>query len=229
MSAHGGPRRRGLDLFAVAVLPAPRHHAEKKTGHAVEQDRPDVLKKRFDWFDGQLDLDPERLVFIDETWTATNMARSHGRCRRGERLRMGYPHGHRKTTTLVAGLRKTGMVAPMTLDGPINGDWFEAYVRHVLVPTLRPGDVVIMDNLSSHKRVSVHEMIEAAGARLRFLPPYSPDFNPIELAFAKLKALLRKAAERTIDGLWNAIGRFVDFFTPQECANYFAACGYDAD
>ena len=213
----------------MAVFPAARNHKEKKTGHAVEQDRPDVLKKRFDWFDGQLDLDPERLVFIDETWTATNMARSHGRCRRGERLRMGYPHGHRKTTTLVAGLRKTGMVAPMTLDGPINGDWFEAYVRHVLVPALRPSDVVIMDNLSSHKRVSVREMIEAAGARLRFLPPYSPDFNPIELAFAKLKALLRKAAERTIDGLWNAIGRFVDFFTPQECANYFAACGYDAD
>lgn len=144
-------------------------------------------------------------------------------------MRMGFPHGHRKTTTLVAGLRKTGMVAPMTLDGPINGDWCEAYVRHVLVPTLRPGDVVIMDNLSSHKRVSVREMIEAAGARLRFLPPYSPDFNPIELAFAKLKALLRKAAERTIDGLCNAIGRFVDCFTPQECANYFAACGYDAD
>ena len=169
------------------------------------------------------------MVFIDETWTATNMARSHGRCRRGERLRMGFPHGHRKTTTLVAGLRKTGMVAPMTLDGPINGDWFEVYVRHVLIPTLRPGDVVIMDNLSSHKRASVREMIEAAGARLMFLPPYSPDFNPIEMAFAKLKALLRKAAARTVDGLWNAIGRFVDCFTPQECANYFAACGYDAD
>jgi len=142
---------------------------------------------------------------------------------------MGFPHGHRKTTTLVAGLRKTGMVAPMTLDGPINGDWFEAYVRHVLVPTLQQGDVVIMDNLSSHKRASVREMIEAAGAELRFLPPYSPDFNPIEMAFAKLKALLRKAAERTVDGLWNAIRRFVDCFTPQECANYFVACGYDAD
>ena len=167
-----------LDLVAVAVLSATRDHAEKKTGHAVEQDRPDVLKRRLDWFDGQLDLDPDRLVFIDETWTATNMTRSHGRCRKGERLRMGYPHGHRKTTTLVAGLRKTGMVAPMTLDGPINGDWFEAYVRHVLIPTLRPGDVVIMDNLSSHKRASVREMIEAAGARLLFLPPYSPDFNP---------------------------------------------------
>ena len=142
---------------------------------------------------------------------------------------MGFPHGHRKTTTLVAGLRKTGMVAPMTLDGPINGDWFEAYIRHVLIPTLLPGDVVIMDNLSSHKRASVHEMIEAAGAELWFLPPYSPDFNPIEMAFAKLKALLRKAAERTVDGLWNAIGRFIDRFTPQECTNYFAACGYDAD
>lgn len=221
--------RRGLDFVALAVLPTPWDHAEKKTGHAVEQDRPDVLKQRHEWFDGHLDLDPERLVFIDETWTATNMTRSHGRCRRGERLRMGFPHGHRKTTTLVAGLRKTGMVAPMTLDGPINGDWFEAYVRHVLIPTLRAGDVVIMDNLSSHKRASVRELIEAAGARLLFLPPYSPDFNPIEMAFAKLKALLRKAAERTIDGLWNAIGRLVDCFTPQECANYFAACGYDAD
>ena len=142
---------------------------------------------------------------------------------------MGFPHGHRKTTTLVAGLRKTGMVAPMTLDGPINGDWFEAYVRHVLIPTLRSGDVVVMDNLSSHKRASVREMIEAVGARLLFLPPYSPDFNPIEMAFAKLKALLRKAAMRTVDALWNAIGNLVDCFTPQECANYFAACGYDAD
>ena len=213
----------------MAVLQTARHHQEKKTGHAVEQDRPDVLKKRQDWFDGQLDLDSDRLVFIDETWTATNMARSHGRCRRGERLRMGFPHGHRKTTTLVAGLRKTGVVAPMTLDGPINGDWFEAHVRHVLIPTLRPGDVVIMDNLSSHKRVSVREMIEAAGARLLFLPPYSPDVNPIELAFAKLKALLGQAAERTIEGLWCAIGRMVDCFTPQECSNYYAACGYDAD
>ncbi|WP_220124994.1 transposase [Roseovarius sp. TE539] len=157
----------------MALLSAARDHKEKKTGHAVEQDRPNVLKKRLDWFNGQLDLDPERLVFVDETWTATNMARSHGRCKRGERLRMGFPHGHRKTTTLVAGLRKTGMVAPMTLDGPINGDWFEAYVRHVLIPTLRPGDVVIMDNLSSHKRASVQEMIEATGARLMFLPPYT--------------------------------------------------------
>lgn len=224
------PRRcRGLDLLAVAFLPASRHLAQKKTGHAVEQDRPDVLKKRLDWFEGQRDLDPDKLVFIDETWTATNMTRSHGRCRRGERLRMGWPHGHRKTTTLVAGLRTTGMVAPMVMDGPINGDWFETYVEQLLVPTLRPGDVVIMDNLSSHKRRSVREMIEAAGAELRFLPPYSPDFNPIEMAFARLKALLRKAGERTIDTLWNTIGQLVGMFEPDECFNYFAACGYDAD
>ncbi len=157
------------------------------------------------------------------------MARTHGRWARGERLRMGVPHGHRKTTTLVAGLRLDGMIAPMVLDGPINGDWFEAYVAQVLAPTLGPGDVVIMDNLSSHKRTSVKAMIEARRARLRFLPPYSPDFNPIEMAFAKRKALLRKAAESTVDALWSAIGCLVDVFTPEECANYFAAAAYDAD
>lgn len=157
------------------------------------------------------------------------MARTHGRCRRGERLRMGFPHGHRKTTTLVAGLRLTGMVAPMVLDGPINGDSFQAYVEQVLVPELKPGDIVIMDNLSSHKRPSIHEMIEAAGASLRFLPPYSPDFNPIENAFSKLKAMLRKAAERTVEGLWDRIGELIATIKPTECANYFAAAGYDAD
>lgn len=157
------------------------------------------------------------------------MTRSHGRCRKGERLRMGYPHGHRKTTTLVAGLRRSGMVAPMVMDGPINGDWFETYVERLLVPNLTPGDTVIMDNLSSHKRRSVREKIEAAGARLLFLPPYSPDFNPIEMAFSKLKALLRKAGERTVDALWSTIGKLIGVFQPNECANYFAACGYDAD
>lgn len=142
---------------------------------------------------------------------------------------MGLPHGHRKTTTLVAGLRTTGMVAPMVLDGPINGEWFEAYVAQVLVPELRPGDVVVMDNLSSHKRAAVRELVELAGARLLFLPPYSPDFNPIEKAFAKLKALLRRAGERTVSGLWNLIGQLVDLFKPGECANYFSSCGYDPD
>ena len=157
------------------------------------------------------------------------MTRSHGRCRKGERLRMGFPHGHRKTTTLVAGLRTSGMVAPMVLDGPINGDWFEAYVRQILVPELRRGDIVIMDNLSSHKRPSVRELIEAVGATLVFLPPYSPDFNPIEKAFARIKALLRKAGERTVAGLWDLIGKLVDIFQPDECANYFSSCGYDPE
>lgn len=156
------------------------------------------------------------------------MARRHGRCRRGERLRVGVPHGHWKTTTFVAGLTTRGMVAPWVLDGPINRDAFETYVEKVLVPELPLGAIVIMDNLSSHKGPRVREMIEAAGASLLYLPPYSPDFNPIENAFAKLKAFLRKAAERTVDGLWNAIGRAIDLFTPDECRNYFTAAGYDA-
>jgi transposase len=167
-------------------------------------------------------------VFIDETWASTNMARRHGRAPRGERLRAGIPHGHWKTTTFVAGLRLTGMVAPMVLDGPINRAAFQAYVEQVLVPDLKPGDIVIMDNLSSHKGPRVRELIEAASATLRYLPPYSPDFNPIENAFSKLKALLRKAAERTVQGLWSVIGTLIDTFEPTECANYFAAAGYDA-
>jgi transposase len=168
-------------------------------------------------------------VFIDETWASTNMARTHGRALRGERLRAAIPHGHWKTTTFVAGLRNTGMVAPMVLDGPINGAAFQAYVDQVLVPELRPGDIVVMDNLGSHKGASVRSAIEAVGAALLYLPPYSPDFNPIENAFAKLKTALRKAAERTVDGLWNTIGRLIPTFTPAECTNYFTAAGYDPD
>lgn len=155
------------------------------------------------------------------------MARRRGRAPRGERLRASVPHGHWKTTTLVAGLRLTGMVAPMVLDGPINGDAFQAYVDQVLIPELRPGDIVIMDNLGSHKRAGVRQAIEAAGARLLYLPPYSPDFNPIENAFSKLKAMLRAAAARTVEGLWSAIGSCINLFVPQECANYFAAAGND--
>ena len=139
------------------------------------------------------------------------------------------PFGHWKTTTFVAGLRRTGMVAPWVLDGPINADAFLVYVTRVLAPELRPGDIVVMDNLSSHKAPAVRAAIEAAGATLLFLPPYSPDFNPIEQAFAKLKAHLRKAAERTIHGLWDAIGRILDLYSAEECANYFAHCGYVAD
>ena len=156
------------------------------------------------------------------------MARRRGRAPKGERLRAGIPHGHWKTTTFVAGLRLTGIVAPFVLDGPINRHAFEIYVAKILAPQLRLGDIVIMDNLSSHKGLRVRELIEAAGARLLYLPPYSPDFNPIENAFAKLKALLRKAAQRTVDGLWTVIGRLLNLFTPRECANYFAAAGYDA-
>lgn len=200
---------------------------EKKTAHASEQDRPDILKRREAWFENQLDWDPARLVFIDETWASTNMARTRGRAPKGERLRAGVPHGHWKTTTFIAGLRLSGFVAPIVLDGPINGEAFQAYVDQALVPTLRCGDIVVMDNLGSHKGPGVRKAIEAAGATLLYLPPYSPDFNPIEKAFAKLKALLRKAAERTQEGLWNAIGDLLPAITPQEAANYFVAAGYE--
>jgi transposase len=212
----------------LALLPPPQADAQKKTAHACEQERPDILMRREAWFEDQLDLDSERLVFIDETWASTNMARRHGRCLRGERLRGGIPHGHWKTTTFIAGLTLRGMIAPFVLDGPINRDAFETYIAKVLVPELRTGDVVIMDNLSSHKGHRVQDMIEAAGAQLLYLPPYSPDFNPIENAFSKLKAMLRKAAERTVGGLWDAIGRIIDTFSPAECRNYFIAAGYDA-
>jgi len=168
-------------------------------------------------------------VFIDETWASTNMARTHGRAPRGERLRAPIPHGHWKTTTFVAGLRSGGIVAPMVLDGPIDGHSFQAYVDQVLAPELRPGDVVIMDNLGSHKGAGIRPAIEAAGASLLYLPPYSPNFNPIENAFAKLKALLRREAARTVDALWTAIGRLIDLITPAECSNMFAAAGYDPD
>jgi transposase len=187
------------------------------------------MNRRQAWFEGQLDLDPARLVFIDETWASTNMARRYGRAPRGQRLRMSVPHGHRLTTTFIAGLRQTGMVAPFVIDGPANREVFERYVEKILVPELSPSDIVAMDNLSSHKGPAVLEMIQAAGASVLYLPPYSPDFNPIENAFSKFKAGLRKAAQRTVSGLWDTIGALVDQFQPSECVNYFAACGYDAD
>ena len=168
-------------------------------------------------------------MFIDETGASTKMARLRGRAVRGERCRAAVPHGHWKTTTFTGALRLGGMTAPMVLDGPMNGAAFQAYIDQVLVPTLNPGDVVIMDNLPAHKGANVRRAIEAAGAALRYLPPYSPDFNPIENAFSKLKALLRKAAARTIDELWTAIGDALPCFTPQECANYFTATGYEPD
>ncbi len=167
-------------------------------------------------------------MFIDETWASTKMARTHGRAPRGERLRSPILQGHWKATSFVARLRSSGMVAPMVLDGPINGVAFQAYVDQVLVADLRPGDIVVLDNLGSHKGAGIPVAIRGRRGDTA-LPPALPDFNPIENAFAKLKAMLRKAAQRTIDGLWNTIGRIVDTFTPAECANYFAAAGYDAD
>ena len=211
----------------MAVLCPAEDHVQKKSAHAAEQDRPDILKRRQAWFDGQPDLEPERLVFIDETGASTKMARLRGRAPRVQRLRAGVPHGHWKTTTFTGALRLSGMTAPMVLDGPMTRAWFLAYAEQVLCPTLRPGDVVILDNLPANKGPTIRKVVEATGATLRFLPPYSPDLNPIENAFAKLKALLRKAAARTIDDLWQVIGQSLDAFTPAECANYFAAAGYN--
>lgn len=168
----------------------------------------------------------ERLVFIDETWAATNMTPLMGRAPRGQRLLAPVPHGHWKTTTFIGALRHDGLAAPMVIDCAVNGDIFRAYVEQVLVPTLRPGDIVVMDNLASHKVEGVRTLIEAAGAELRFLPPYSPDLNPIEQAFAKLKTLLRKAEARSVEALWNAIGQLLDCITPQECRNLFRNSGY---
>jgi len=186
-----------------------------------------VLKKRHEWFEEQPDLDPEKLVFIDETGASTNLARKGGRCRRGRRLRVGVPHGHYKTVTLVAGIRLRGLVAAKTYDRPINAALFEEWVENCLVPTLSEGDIVVMDNLPAHKRPRVGELIEAAGAELRYLPPYSPDMNPIEKAFSKLKAHLRKIAERTVVALMRTLEKCADIFKATECANYFTACGYE--
>ena len=168
-------------------------------------------------------------MFIDETGASTKMARLRGRAPCGQRCRAGVPHGHWKTTTFVGALRLRGMTAPMVLDGPMDGAAFLAYVEQVLAPTLTPGETVVMDNLPAHKVAGVQATIEATGARVRLLPPYSPDFNPIENAFAKLKALLRKAAARTVPALWDAIRDALPRFTPGECANYFTACGYEPD
>lgn len=200
--------------------------AIKKTAHAAEQARPDVAAKRGHWRNWQTWLKPERLVFIDETGAKTNMARLRGRSLKGRRLHAAIPWGHWKTTTFVAGLRTTGLSAPMVLDGAMNGDAFKAYVEQVLAPSLTPGDIVVMDNLPSHKVSGVRKAIKAAGAFLLYLPPYSPDLNPIELAFSKLKALLRKAAARSVDDLWAVIADLLDQFPPQECQNFFRHAGY---
>ena len=165
-------------------------------------------------------------MFLDETWAKTNMTRPRGRCLCGRRLVERVPHGHWKTTTFLAALRTRGLTAPLVVDGALNGQVFLAYVQQHLAPTLRPGDIVIMDNLSSHKRVGVRAAIEAVGASLLYLPPYSPDFNPIEQAFAKFKWLLRSALERNITNLWRRCGQLLDQFRETECRNYFRHAGY---
>jgi len=165
-------------------------------------------------------------VFVDETWTSTNMARRFGRAPRGQRCLAAVPHGHWMTSTFIAALRQDGLTAPCVFDSAINGESFLAWVVQFLVPTLRPGDIVVMDNLSSHKVKGVREAIEAAKARLLYLPPYSPDLNPIEQVFAKLKALLRKAAARTKQTLSKAIADALECFHPAECASYIANAGY---
>jgi transposase len=174
-------------------------------------------------------LAPHRLVFIDETGTTTKMTRLRGRCRKGRRLRAKAPFGHWKTQTFIAGLRCHGLTAPFVVDAPMNRAIFETYVETQLAPTLAKGDVVILDNLAAHKSPAAEAAIRAKGAWLLFLPPYSPDLNPIEMAFAKLKAHLRKAAERTVEGLWRTIGKILDAFTPAECQNYFKAAGYEPE
>ena len=187
-----------------------------------------MARKRDRWKRHQSRLDPRRLVFIDETWAKTNMTRTHGRCARGRRLVDKVPHGHWKTMTFLAALRWDRIDAPFVLDGPINGEWFLAYVEQVLVPTLRPGDVVVMDNLGSHRGKAVRQAIRKAKAHLIFLPPYSPDLNPIEQVFAKLKAMLRKAAARSLEALWTTVGSLLERFSSAECRRYFRHAGYAA-
>jgi len=219
---------RGIKVSYYAVWHFFEHEgiSFKKTLHASEQDRPDVARRRSQWRKYQGKVDPTRLVFIDETWAKTNMTRTHGRSPRGSRLVAKAPRGRWRTLTFLAALRHDRLDAPCVIDGPINGASFLAYVEQVLVPTLAPGDIVIIDNLGSHKGKAVRKAIRAAGAKLFFLPPYSPDLNPIEQVFAKLKTLLRKAAERTVDDTWRRIGTLIPSFTPQECANYIANAGY---
>ena len=185
-----------------------------------------MAEARRAWTEAAPRLDPAKLVFIDETWATTALARPRGRCPRGERLVCPVPHGRWRTTTFLCGLRADGLVAPLVLDGAIDGPAFLAWVEQMLAPTLRPGDTVVADNLGSHKVAGVREAIEARGASLLYLPPYSPDLNPIELAFSKLKRLLRTAAASTADALCSTIGAALGQLTPAECANYLRHCGY---
>jgi transposase len=193
---------------------------------AEEQDRPQVANARRSWRDRQHELDPDRLVFVDETWAKDNMTRTYGRSHSGSRIRAKVPHRRWETTTFIGAMRASGFIAPLCVDGPINSQVFSGWVDQHLIKELHPGDVVIMDNLSSHKNIKTREAIESVGAQLRFLPAYSPDLNPIELAFSKFKKLLRDGAQRTTQGLWRLCGKVLDLFTEPECRNYIRHCGY---
>ena len=213
-------------------MEAPASTAQRRIGFRPtagrERDRPDVARRRAQWTKYQDRIEPERLVFIDETWTKTNMAPLRGWAPCGERLIAKVPHGRWKTTTFLAALRHDRIDAPWLLEGPIDGESFRTYVEKVLLPTLREGDIVIMDNLGSHKGKAVRALIRSAGAKLFFLPKYSPDLNPIEQVFAKLKHLLRKTAARTVEAICIAVGELLGTFSAEECANYFSNSGYQA-
>jgi transposase len=203
-----------------------RARASKKTVLPVEQLRPKLQRRRAQWIRYQTRIDPARLVFIDETWVKTNMSPLRGWSTRGERLVAHTPYGHWKTMTFIAALRLDRIEAPWVLDGPINGEAFRTYVETQLVKTLKQGDVVVLDNLGSHKGATVRSVVRAAGARLFFLPPYSPDLNPIEQLFAKLKHFMRRAAKRSVKTVLNAIADVLDTVTPAECRNYIENAGY---
>ena len=220
-------------MRTVGGLRGPREDRalfQKKTIHAAEQDRPDVAARRAEWTGAQSSaessLDAKRLIFIDETWAKTNMTRLRGRSPRGERLIAKVPHGHWMTTTLIAALGVEGVRCSTVVDGPVNGDIFGAFVEQVLLPELRPGDIVVMDNLSSHKSVRVRRLIESRGAELVFLPPYSPDLNPIEMVFAKIKQTLRSLACRTTEQLWETMQSVLDKVSPSDALNCYKHCGY---
>jgi transposase len=200
--------------------------ALKKSVLPAEQDRPDIARRRLFWRKYQGKIDPYRLVFVDETWAKTNMAPLRGWCPQGQRMKAKVPYGHWKTMTFIAALRCDEITAPYVFDQPINAKSFRAWVEQCLIPTLRPGDIVILDNLPSHKGKAVRDAIRAVGARLTLLPAYSPDLNPIEQVFAKLKHLLRKAAKRTVEETWRGIGELLNHFSPDECQRYLVNSGY---
>ena len=232
LEIQGELRQRGIVVEALSTISRCCTGSDcriKKSIRAAEQDRSDVARQRARWRGWRGYMDAGRFVFLDETSVSTNMTRLFGWAPRGERLVDATPYGHWKTTSFVAGLRGGGVIAPLVVDGAVDGALFRAYTEQMLAPSLAPGDVVVMDNIAIHKVPGVREAIEAVGASLLYLPPYSTDLNPIEELFAKLKGWLRKIGARTRDALWNAIGYLLDTITPDECRNYLANKGYELD